>query len=118
MPFKKGNSYGSNRKGKMKDHSKTIWLLDSLRQNGVDFEHILAVEMLKAVKGDRDAREMVAILSKFVGHMANAPKQDVGINQIDTLVINRIEASKPQVEAQDAEIVDVTLPSVSPSTEQ
>ena len=84
MPFKKGNSYGKANAGKPKQASKrTLWLLESLQEHGFDYEAVL-VKALKA--GDFKLAEL---LVRMVPHIANAPKQDIDLNGIETLVINR-----------------------------
>ena len=114
MPFVKGNQLGKANLGRKKEPKKTIWLLESLQEHGYDYEATLVKFLDKAAKGDRHALEMAHLLVKLVPHMANAPKQDVGINQIDTLVINRFDSKDaPKVIATDAEVVEDTdnLPS-------
>jgi len=97
MPFAKGNQLGKANKGRKKEQPKTIWLLQSLAANGVNLEEMLAKALLKAARGDRQATDLAHLLAKMLPHVANAPKQDVGINQIETLVINRFEAVKEPV---------------------
>lgn len=96
MPFQKGNQLGKTNLGRKKEAKKTIWLLESLQEHGFDYEAVLVKFLGLASKGDRHALEMAHLLVKMVPHLANAPKQDVGINQIETLVINRFD-SKPAV---------------------
>jgi hypothetical protein len=95
MPFTKGNQLS---KGKRNRHNgtqpKTIWLLQSLAENGVDLQKLLAHSIIKASRGDRQALELSHLLAKFLPLVANAPKTDTGVLQIETLVINRLE-SKP-----------------------
>jgi|WetSurMetagenome_2_1015567.scaffolds.fasta_scaffold1480757_1 hypothetical protein len=94
MPFKKGNQFGKANAGKPKQSSKrTIWLLESLKENGYDYEKML-VKFLK----DGDIK-MAELLVKMVPHIANAPKQDVDLNGVETLVINRYIEPKPESEA-------------------
>lgn len=116
MPFSKGNQLGKANLGRKKEAKKTIWLLESLQEHGYDFEAVLVKFLDKAAKGDRHALEMAHLLVKLVPHMANAPKQDIGVNQIDTLVINRFDAPKETpriIESIDTEVVEDTdnLPS-------
>lgn len=116
MPFSKGNQLGKQNLGRKKEPKKTIWLLESLQEHGFDYEATLVKFLGKAAQGDRHALEMAHLLVKLVPHLANAPKQDVGVNQIDTLVINRFEAPKETpriVESIDTEVVedDDNLPS-------
>jgi hypothetical protein len=84
MPFKKGNQFGKANAGKPKQPSKrTLWLLESLQEHGFDYEATL-VKALKA--GDFKLAEL---LIRMVPHIANQPKQDIDINGIETLVVNR-----------------------------
>lgn len=109
MPFLKGNQLGKANAGRKKEPKKTIWLLESLQEHGFDYEAVLVKFLTLASKGDRHALEMAHLLVKLVPHLANAPKQDVGINQIDTLVINRFDAPKETpriIESIDTEVVD------------
>jgi hypothetical protein len=87
MPFKKGNQLGKANKGKPKQSSKrTIWLLESLRENGYDYEKML-VKLLRS--SDPHDLKLAELLIRMVPHIANAPKQDVSIDGVETLVINR-----------------------------
>jgi hypothetical protein len=83
MPFKAGNQYGKANKGKPKQSRRTIWLLESLKENGYNYEAML-VKFLK----EKDFK-MAELLIRMVPHIANAPKQDVSIDGVETLVINR-----------------------------
>lgn len=112
MPFKKGDPHIGRAKGT--PNKKTIWLLESLSEHGFDYETVLVKLMGQAVKGDKHALEMAHLLVKMVPYIANAPKQDVGINQIETLVINRFEA--PASPAQITPSIEVDL--VSPTDGQ
>lgn len=103
MPFKKGNQLGKQNLGKRKESKKTIWLMESLQEHGFDYEAVLVKFLNLASKGDRHALEMAHLLVKLVPHIANAPKQDTGINQIETLVINRFDAP-----AARAAVIDTT----------
>lgn len=94
----KGNQLGKANLGRKKDTSKTIWLLESLQEHGFDYEAVLVKFLNLAAKGDRHALDMAHLLVKLVPHLANAPKQDVGVNMIETLVINRFEPSKPVID--------------------
>jgi len=108
MPFVKGNKLGTANKGRKKDQSKTIWLLNSLKDHGFDYERMLVKFLDKASKGDRHALEMAHLLIKMVPHIANAPKQDAGTTTIDTLVINKFDGSQAERitgPAVDADIV-------------
>lgn len=83
MSFKKGNQYGKANKGKPKQSRRTIWLLESLKENGYDYERML-VKFLK--EGNF---KMAELLVRMVPHIANAPKQDIALDGVETLVINR-----------------------------
>lgn len=86
MPFKKGNQLGRANKGKPRQSKKTIWLLESLKENGYDYERMLA-QFLR----DKEYK-MAELLIRMVPHIANAPKQDVSIEGVETLVINRYKS--------------------------
>ena|ERR1700682_918516 len=103
MPFKAGNQLGKKNLGRRKNHAKTLWLLESMSEKGFDFESKLVTLLEKAIKGDRVALEAAHLLVKLVPHVANAPKNDAGVNQIETLVINRYMVDSPvKTEAIDA----------------
>lgn len=110
MPFAKGNKFGHGRP--KSDSPKTIWLLQSLASNGVDLQDLLAKSILKAAKGDRQAMDLAHLLTKLLPLVANAPKSDSGVIQIETLVINRHDPNKtlPVTDGHhpsvDAEIVE------------
>ena len=112
----KGFKTGGREKGT--PNKKTIWLLESLQEHGYDYEAMLSKFLERAAKGDRHALDMAHLLVKMVPYLANAPKQDVGVNQIDTLVINRFEVT-PATQAIDTEVVpDERLrPGVEESTD-
>lgn len=94
MPFEKGRAKTGGRvKGEAS--KKTIWLLESLTEHGFDYEAMLVKFLAKAAQGDTHALNMSHLLVKLVPHLANAPKNDYNVNQIDTLVINRFEAKEP-----------------------
>lgn len=97
MPFSKGNQLGKANLGRKKDSRKTIWLMESLQEHGYNYEAMLVSFLEKAAKGDRLALDMAHLLVKLVPHLANAPKNDVNVNQIETLVINRFDATKQPV---------------------
>ena len=113
MPFNKGNQFGRANKGRKRETPKTIWLLQSLADNGVDLQSLLAQSILKAAKGDRQALDLAHLLQKMLPLVANAPKSDQAQVQIDTLVINRLplpshgEGNPPSI--ADAEVVNIPL---------
>jgi hypothetical protein len=87
MPFKAGNQYGKANAGKPKQSSKrTIWLLESLKEHGYDYEAML-VKLLKS-DNPKDLK-LAELLIRMVPHIANAPKQDITLDGVETLVINR-----------------------------
>lgn len=108
MPFEKGHKkIGGRVKGE--PAKKTLWLLESLTEHGFDYESMLSKFLAKAAQGDRHALDMAHLLVKLVPHIANAPKQDVGINQIETLVINRFDSPKDPVRIDasiEAEVIE------------
>lgn len=83
MPFKKGNQLGKLNAGKPRQSKKTIWLMESLKENGYDYEKKM-IEFLKAQN-----YEMANLLLKMLPYIANAPKHDVNLSGVETLVINR-----------------------------
>jgi hypothetical protein len=106
MPFKAGNQLGKANKGRKREAPKTIWLLQSLAANGVNLEEMLAKALLKASKGDRQATDLAHLLAKMLPHVANAPKNDIGTMEIETLVINRFESIQPPaIQAIDTEVI-------------
>ena len=86
MPFKKGQKGGPGRP-KGQANKRTIWLLESLKEHNFDYEAAL-VNALK--HGDY---KMAEILVRMVPHVANAPKQDIDLGSVETLVINRYKSS-------------------------
>src|ERR1700680_3505194 len=91
-------------------NKKTVWILESLAEHGYDYEKMLTSFLNKAAKGDRHALDMAHLLVKLVPYLANAPKNDAGTTQIETLVINRYSlppATQPEGDPPiDAEIVN------------
>lgn len=92
MPFSKGHKYCGRKKGT--PNKRTVWLLESLQEHGFDYEACL-VNALK--HGDFKLAEL---LVRMVPHIANAPKHDVSIDGVETLVINRYAPDVPK-DAQD-----------------
>ena len=78
MPFAKGNKAARNRKPKVRT---TVWVLEELSKKGVDYTQILA----DAIK-NRDF-ELLDRLAKLAPHIANRPRETMGIEGIDGLVI-------------------------------
>ena len=86
MPFKKGE--GGRKKGTTVA-KRTVWIMESLRAHGYDYEKMLVTFLTKAAQGDKIAADMAALLTKLVPYIANAPKMDVDLNGVENLVINR-----------------------------
>lgn len=114
MPFQKGNQLGKMNLGKKKEIKKTIWLMESLQEHGFDYEAVLVKFLDRAAKGDRHALDMAHLLIKMIPHLANAPKQDVGVNQIETLVINRFDSPVKQevIDTSAEEVPQTQTPAV------
>lgn len=85
MPFQKGNKLGKGR-AKGTPNKRTIWLLESLHANGFDYEAVLA-RLLKS--GKPEDMKLAELLIRMAPHIANAPKQDITLDGVETLVINR-----------------------------
>jgi hypothetical protein len=111
MPFSKGNQLGKANLGRRKESKKTIWLMESLAEHGYNYEAMLVTFLQKAAKGDRLALDMAHLLVKLVPHLANAPKQDAGTTQIETLVINRFDSPKDQEVIDTPDIRNDAIPS-------
>lgn len=112
MPFSKGDK-NINKKGPIsKDRPKTIWLLQALAENGVNLQSLLAKSILKAAQGDRQAMDLAHLLTKLLPLVSNAPKNDAGTTQIETLVINRYESKGPvKIEQSiDTELIEPSDP--------
>ena len=105
MPFAKGNQLGKANKGRRRESPKTVWILQSLMEHGFDYEAVLVKFLNKAATGDRHALDMAHVLIKLVPHLANAPKNDAGVTQIETLVINRFDGAKA-LESNARPVVD------------
>lgn len=102
--------HGGRKKG-TKNRS-TVWVLESLRKHGVDYEKMLA-DALKIIArpaprgmttdemhvffAERDsALEVLDRLAKLAPHIANKPKEIVGLEGVDDLVISPYEEKKPE----------------------
>jgi hypothetical protein len=108
MPFKAGNQLGKKNLGRRKESPKTIWVKEALEANGYNFERTLVGFLDKAAKGDRHAYAMAELLIKLVPHLANAPKAERPITNIETLVIHRHDPARavtPPAVAVDAEVI-------------
>jgi hypothetical protein len=116
MPFQKGNQLAKGRRNRHDGtQPKTIWLLQSLAENGVNLQELLAKSLIKASQGDRQALELSHLLAKFLPHVVNAPKADHAQVQIETLVINRLErpAGEGHPPSIETTIEPVNIPSQS-----
>lgn len=97
MPFKKGNQLGKANKGKAKNMNKrTLWLLESLQEHGFDYEAVL----VKALKSEDF--KLAELLIRMVPHIANQPKQDIDLNGVETLVINRYVKPEDATDTESA----------------
>lgn len=94
MPFKAGNQLGKKNLGRKRESPKTIWVLESLKANGFDYEKTLVKFLELAAKGDRHAYAMAELLIKLVPHLANAPKAERPMTNIETLVIHRHDPAR------------------------
>lgn len=92
-------------------NKKSIWLMESLAEHGYDYEKMLTKFLQDAAKGDQRAYAMAQLLVKMVPYLANMPKQDVGVNMIETLVINRFDAPKESVRIDATIEADLVEPS-------
>jgi len=104
MQFQKGNKMASLRKDRKVQ--KTIWVREELAAQGYDFEKTLVGFLERAARGDKLAYDMAALLIKLVPHLANAPKHDAGVTQVDTLVINRYDSKAQAQPAIDTTAVE------------
>lgn len=104
VKFQKGNQMARRRKES--GQKKTVWIMQSLAEHGYDYEKMLvgflkqASDPAASIFERKTAYDMAALLIKLVPHLANAPKQDHGTTQIETLVIQRLEPA-PQRPAID-----------------
>lgn len=92
-------------------NKKSIWLMESLAENGYDYEKMLTKFLQNAAKGDRLALDMAHLLVKLVPYLANMPKQDVGVNMIETLVINRFDSPKEAIKIEPSIETEIVEPS-------
>lgn len=88
--------YGGKKKGVNK---QTVWVLESLREKGVDYTQMLADALKRAEAGDEYALGLVNALAKLAPHIANKPKEVVGMEGIEGLVITPYEEKKPVKDA-------------------
>lgn len=109
--FPAGHEKHGGRKKGTKNRS-TVWVLDALKQRGYNYEKELvdalktmSMPMPKGMKTDdipafmaakQAAMDLVDRLIKLAPHIANKPKEVVGLEGVDELVINPFEAKKPE----------------------
>lgn len=109
--FPTGHPKHGGRKKGTKNRS-TVWVLESLRAHGVDYEKMLADALkqiaqpipkgldtneLHAFLAQRDsALEILDRLAKLAPHIANKPKEHVGLEGVDELVISPYQENKPE----------------------
>jgi hypothetical protein len=77
----------------------TVWVLESLKKRGVDYEKMLADALKGAVAGDPFSLELLDRLIKLAPHIANKPKETVGMEGVEGLVVERYkepEKKKPE----------------------
>lgn len=89
MPFQKGNRLSSGRKRGSKN-KQTVWVLEELKREGVDYTK----ELAKAIKG-HDV-EWVNALVRLAPHIANKPKEHLGLEGIEGIVIKELGEPKKE----------------------
>ncbi len=82
-----------------KHNSPTVWMLEALAKRGYNFEQEL-VDALRAMKSDdqktsQRALEQLDRLIKIAPHIANRPKETVGMEGIENLVIKEFVEDAP-----------------------
>jgi len=92
MPFQPGNP--GKPKGAL--NKETLWINETLANNGFDYD----LELVKALKA-RDF-PMLDRLIKLAAHIANKPKERIEIAGIDELIINKYENQSDKLASQDA----------------
>jgi len=93
--FPKGHPKYGGRKAGTKS-KQTLWVLESLKAHGVDYEKMLADALKRAETGDEFALELLDRLAKLAPHIANKPKETVGMEGIEGLVIKPYDETKPE----------------------
>ena len=89
MPFEKGNKLGSAGRRKGSKNKQTVWVLEELKREGVDYTK----ELARAIK-NRDI-ELLNALARLAPHIANRPKEHVGLEGIEGLVVTEFK-EKPK----------------------
>jgi hypothetical protein len=118
MPFKAGNQLGKKNLGRRKESAKTIWVKEALEAQGYNYERTLVGFLERAAKGDRLAYSMAELLIKLVPHLANAPKAERPVAQIETLVIHRHDPAQAVQPVIETEVVPEGDPPSSPADAQ
>lgn len=87
-------------KGRVKGsrNKTTVWVLESLKKRGVDYEKMLADALKAAVAGDPFSLELLDRLIKLAPHIANKPKETVGMEGVDGLIVERYRESEKKPE--------------------
>lgn len=104
--------HGGRKKGTR--NRSTVWVLDALKQRGYNYEKelvdalkIMSAPMPKGTTAEdvsvfmarkQAAMDLVDRLIKLAPHIANKPKEHVGLEGVDELVINPFEAKKTEGE--------------------
>lgn len=85
-------------KGRIKGskNKTTVWVLESLRKRGVDYEKMLADALKAAQAGDPFSLDLLDRLIKLAPYISNKPKETVGLEGVEGLVINRYEPKKEE----------------------
>lgn len=79
--------FGGRKKGVK--NKQTVWVLESLKKHGVDYERMLADALKRAEAGDEFALDLLDRLAKLAPHIANRPKETVGLEGVEELVVER-----------------------------
>jgi hypothetical protein len=83
VPFQKGNKLSPGRKAGIKN-KQTVWVLEELKKQGVDYTK----ELAKAIIA-HDV-EWVNALARLAPHIANKPKEHLGLEGIEGLVVKEL----------------------------
>lgn len=89
MPFQKGNKLSKGRKSGSKN-KQTVWVLEELKREGVDY-----VKMLADALRNKDI-ELINALARIAPHIANKPKEHLGLEGIEGLIIKPPVDGKPK----------------------
>lgn len=83
MSFQKGNKHSKGRKPGSKN-KQTLWVLEDLKKEGIDYIKVMADSIRS-----HDI-EMLNALARLAPHIANRPKESLGLEGIEGIVINRL----------------------------